>query len=226
MVRSWLALTLVLVVAVVCFGVRSAVQARRYGDTGWRVARPASAPEAAVHLSLVAGLVLALVAPVAALVAGSAHRPGGIAALADGGVAGDVAVVAGAVLLAGGAVLTLAAQLRMGASWRVGVDPTERTALVTGGPFRAVRNPIFTGMAALVVGEALLVPNALALAAAVLALGGIQAQVRAVEEPYLVATHGPDYARWASRTGRFLPGLGRLHPGAWGPGAQAGVRRP
>ncbi|MET9817324.1 MULTISPECIES: hypothetical protein [unclassified Streptomyces] len=35
----------------------------------------------------------------------------------------------------------------MGASWRVGVDVGERTALITGGPFAYVRNPIFTAMA-------------------------------------------------------------------------------
>lgn len=32
----------------------------------------------------------------------------------------------------------------MGDSWRIGVEPTERTALVTTHPFGLVRNPIFT----------------------------------------------------------------------------------
>jgi protein-S-isoprenylcysteine O-methyltransferase Ste14 len=35
-----------------------------------------------------------------------------------------------------------------GASWRIGVDPDERTTLVTSGPFAIARNPIFTAMAA------------------------------------------------------------------------------
>jgi protein-S-isoprenylcysteine O-methyltransferase Ste14 len=34
----------------------------------------------------------------------------------------------------------------MGASWRIGVDPSERTDLVTGGAFALVRNPIFSAM--------------------------------------------------------------------------------
>jgi protein-S-isoprenylcysteine O-methyltransferase Ste14 len=45
------------------------------------------------------------------------------------------------VTLAGGGVLaTVGAQLDMGGSWRVGVDPDERTGLVTGGVFALARN--------------------------------------------------------------------------------------
>lgn len=39
---------------------------------------------------------------------------------------------------------------------------------------------------------------------------GVQLQVRIVEEPYLVQTHGDRYVRYARRTGRFLPTRGRL----------------
>ncbi|MFI6822211.1 methyltransferase family protein [Micromonospora sp. NPDC050187] len=103
----------------------------------------------------------------------------------------------------------------MGSSWRIGVDPTEHTSLVTGGPFALARNPIFTAMAAITLGLALMVPNAVALAAwLVLAL---QLQVRAVEEPYLMSVHGKDYVRYAARVGRFLPGLGRIRPQDRGP---------
>jgi protein-S-isoprenylcysteine O-methyltransferase Ste14 len=31
-----------------------------------------------------------------------------------------------------------------------------------------------------------------------------------VEEPYLVRSHGDEYRRYASRVGRFLPGVGRF----------------
>ncbi|HLS74191.1 MAG TPA: hypothetical protein VK046_10500 [Actinomycetaceae bacterium] len=39
----------------------------------------------------------------------------------------------------------------------------------------------------------------------------MEIQVRLVEEPYLLRTHGPAYARYTARVGRFLPGLGRTH---------------
>ena len=117
-------------------------------------------------------------------------------------------------------VLGLAAllwsQSSMGDSLRIGVDPSERTALVTAGPFRWVRNPIYSAMLGYVAGVALLVPNAVSLVAfGVLALG-LEVHVRLVEEPYLAATHGGSYASYASRVGRFVPWLGKLTPPAAG----------
>jgi hypothetical protein len=35
-------------------------------------------------------------------------------------------------------------------------------------------------------------------------------QVRLVEEPHLASVFGPDYAAYARRTGRFVPGVGLL----------------
>jgi protein-S-isoprenylcysteine O-methyltransferase Ste14 len=105
---------------------------------------------------------------------------------------------------------TLAAQSAMGDSWRGDVDPDVRTPLVTTGPFNLVRNPILTCTLVTALGLALMVPNVFAvlmLAAFVVAL---QIQVRLVEEPYLERVHGDAYRRYAARTGRFLPGIGRL----------------
>ena len=39
---------------------------------------------------------------------------------------------------------------------------------------------------------------------------GLELQVRAVEEPYLLRTHGDAYRAYAARVGRFLPGVGRF----------------
>ncbi|MFL5908785.1 MAG: methyltransferase family protein, partial [Solirubrobacterales bacterium] len=39
----------------------------------------------------------------------------------------------------------------------------------------------------------------------------LQLQVRFVEEPYLIRTHGDDYRAYASEVGRFVPGIGRRH---------------
>jgi protein-S-isoprenylcysteine O-methyltransferase Ste14 len=98
----------------------------------------------------------------------------------------------------------------MGASWRIGVDPAERTELVTTGVFAYVRNPIFTAMVAAQLGVALMVPTWLSVAALGALVVAVQLQVRAVEEPHLRRVHGAAYIEYASRTGRFLPGIGRL----------------
>ncbi len=52
--------------------------------------------------------------------------------------------VGGGVLALAGVVFAFAAQSTMGASWRIGVDTSERTELVTHGLFTVIRNPIFT----------------------------------------------------------------------------------
>ncbi|HEX5876840.1 MAG TPA: isoprenylcysteine carboxylmethyltransferase family protein [Actinomycetota bacterium] len=119
---------------------------------------------------------------------------------------------AGLVVAVAGIAVTLAAQRQMGASWRIGVDAGERTALVTGGLFAHVRNPIFTGMLAVTTGLTVMIPTIVSVLALACLLTAIQIQVRAVEEPYLLTTHGTSYRAYACRSGRFLPRIGRLTP--------------
>ena len=124
----------------------------------------------------------------------------------------DVGVLhaAGIALAAVGGSTLFLAQLGMGESWRVGVDEAERTQLVTAGWFSLVRNPIYMSLIAAFAGFALMVPTWLGFAAVAVAAIGLELQVRAVEEPYLLRTHGDEYRAYASRVGRFLPGVGRL----------------
>lgn len=214
MLRAQLALVLHLAVVVTTFGLRLALQRRRYGDAGWR-RHGVSVAGAAAQVLLVVSVALLSAAPVAALAAGDAHRPLGLAWLTGTGtVAAAVSGTAGVALVAAGAVVTVVAQRQMGASWRMGLDPGERTALVTGGLFRLVRNPIFSGMALWGIGQALLVPNVLAGAAVVVGVVALELWVRRVEEPHLTASHGSAYLDWATTSGRFVPGLGRLSAGS------------
>jgi protein-S-isoprenylcysteine O-methyltransferase Ste14 len=187
--------------AALAFGWRSAVQLRRTGSTGFRglSGRPGSMAWNAGAL-LVVGAILAFAAPVLALAGASAP----IAALDRPAVH-----AIGGVLFAIGLVATLWAQLAMGDSWRIGVDESERTTLVARGPFRWVRNPIFTSMIVAIAGLALLTPNAVALAAVATIVVALELHVRIVEEPYLSRVHGAAYAAYRARTGRFVPGLGR-----------------
>ena len=99
--------------------------------------------------------------------------------------------------------------MALGASWRIGVDRSERTALVTSGPFRWVRNPIFTAMLIFAAGITLMTPNPLALVAFVVLLATIELQVRVVEEPYLNAIHGQAYRDYCGTVGGFVPHIGR-----------------
>jgi protein-S-isoprenylcysteine O-methyltransferase Ste14 len=125
---------------------------------------------------------------------------------------GPLPAALGIVLAVAGVAGTAWCQRAMGPSWRVGIDPDERTALVTTGPYRSVRNPIYTAMFAFSLGLTLIVPNAASLLGMVAVVAVIDLVVRRVEEPYLDSVHGTDFRAWAGRTGRFLPGLGRVRP--------------
>lgn len=118
--------------------------------------------------------------------------------------------IAGIAIAVVGIFATLYAQLDMGDSWRIGVDAGETTALVCSGVFGWVRNPIFTAMLIFGFGLALITPNFIAVVGFVLLVATIEAQVRVVEEPYLLATHGDAYRDYLATVGRFVPGLGRV----------------
>lgn len=121
----------------------------------------------------------------------------------------EVVAVIGVVAMGLGVVGVVVAQMQMGSSWRAGVDPSDRTDLVTRGLFERVRNPIYSSMVLAVLGTFLVVPNAVTVASTVLVAIGVELLVRLVEEPYLSSEHGPAFARYTARTGRFLPRIGR-----------------
>jgi protein-S-isoprenylcysteine O-methyltransferase Ste14 len=200
-----LALALLALYGLLAFGVRMAVQLRRTGSSGFSALRGLSGfIERACGLLLALAAVLCLAGPVFQLteMLHSLGEPDG-----------ELADVLGTTLAALGIVLTVLAQFAMGDAWRIGVDPSERTALVAHGPFSLVRNPIYAAMIPAFAGIALLAANIVTVAGATLLLVGLELHTRLVEEPYLLRVHGERYAGYAARVGRFLPGVGRLRRG-------------
>ncbi|MFC4554689.1 methyltransferase family protein [Georgenia faecalis] len=182
------------------FAVRAWVHRRATGSAGYRglSGAPGSAPWWGGIL-FVAALVLGAAGPALAVVEAVPAAVALPAALPWTGVG----------LMALGSLGVLAAQAGMGSSWRIGVDPAERTDLVTTGAFAVVRNPIFTAMIAALVGLVLLVPTVVTAAALACLAIAVEVQVRAVEEPYLRRVHGEAYARYTDRVGRFAPRIAR-----------------
>lgn len=192
------------VVGVACtFGLRTWSHIRRTGHSGYKgVSGTRGSAEWWGGVLFVAALLLAAAGPALA-VAGLVTAPAGA-----GGALGWV----GAIVAIVGFLAVLVAQSGMGSSWRIGVDRTEVTGLVTTGVFVVVRNPIFTAMATALLGLTLMVLTVVSVAALVCLIAAIELQVRVVEEPYLASTHGVEYSDYTRRVGRFLPGLGRARP--------------
>lgn len=203
------ALVLFAVYMALAFGLRVLIQLRRTGSTGFHGigGRPGSA-EWLVGVGFLAASLFGLAAPVLALL-------GWVEPISSLDTSAVHAL--GTALALFGIAATLYAQLAMGNSWRIGVDPGERTALVTGGPFALVRNPIYSAVWPTALGLALLVPSWVALVGLAGIAMALEAQVRVVEEPYLFRAHGDAYADYAARVGRFLPGVGRIRKAAQPP---------
>jgi protein-S-isoprenylcysteine O-methyltransferase Ste14 len=198
---AWLALALVVAGLGYAFGVRSYLAWKATGDTGLRLdAGPVGSVGWWAKILFVLSVVLVAAGPVAVL-AGPMRLTWSSPVWPQ---------AAGTVVAVVGMLIVVAAQHGMGVSWRVGVDSREITGLVTGGLFALARNPIFTGMIVFAVGVALMVPGWISTAAVVALIWAVQMQVRLIEEPYLLASHGDAYRAYAARTGRFLPGIGRL----------------
>jgi protein-S-isoprenylcysteine O-methyltransferase Ste14 len=197
-----LALAALVVYFALAFGLRSFIHWRCTGTSGFKgISGEAGSAEWVGGILFVVALVASAAAPLAELAGAVASWPA---------LAGAGARVAGAACCLAGIAGTLWAQLAMGDSWRIGVDERERTTLVASGPFRLVRNPIYTSMLLGMGGVALLTPNVVAAIAMAALVAALELQVRRVEEPHLLRVHDGTYRAYAACTGRFLPGIGRL----------------
>jgi protein-S-isoprenylcysteine O-methyltransferase Ste14 len=112
----------------------------------------------------------------------------------------------GIVLTGAGYAGTLWCYAVMGNTWRMGVNRAEKTLLVTSGPFRFVRHPIYLFQVFMLTGTALLLPTPISLTVLGIHLICIMAKA-ADEEEYLRTVHGGAYGNYLSRTGRFFPRL-------------------
>lgn len=95
----------------------------------------------------------------------------------------------------------------LGANVSETVLTKEQHQLVSHGPYRWVRHPLYTTGLALFVGLALMQASWFGLLAAAVALWGITAVVIPREEDALEARFGAQFRAYRSRTGRLVPRL-------------------
>jgi protein-S-isoprenylcysteine O-methyltransferase Ste14 len=109
----------------------------------------------------------------------------------------------GLVVMAGGLLVYGLALLALGEAWRVGIDRTTPSLLVTRGIFAWSRNPIYVGLDGLIVGTFLVQGRLLFLG---LALGLpmlLHVQIR-YEETFLQDTFGEMYRGYCAHVGRYV----------------------
>lgn len=106
---------------------------------------------------------------------------------------------------------TIRSWIRMGKDWRMDVSLDSTTALITDGPFRRIRHPIYAFSILLMVCTAIVLPTWPMLIVAVIQITLYNAKARN-EERHLLKSHGEEYARYVERTGRFVPRFGEHKP--------------
>jgi protein-S-isoprenylcysteine O-methyltransferase Ste14 len=111
----------------------------------------------------------------------------------------------GAVLFACGIALAVWARLHLGRNWGMPMSQRAEPELVTSGPYRFVRHPIYTGLLTAMLGT-VLVNNLLGLIV-VAVLVGYFYYSGTVEERNLTATFPQAYPEYKSRTKMLIPFL-------------------
>jgi len=103
-----------------------------------------------------------------------------------------------------GLAVCLIAQTEMKSSWRVGIDETKDTELVTSGVFQYVRNPTYLGLFILNAGVWLIWPTIAMFIMNFLFIYTLDIQVRC-EEDFLQAKFGEKYTDYLKHSKRYLP---------------------
>jgi protein-S-isoprenylcysteine O-methyltransferase Ste14 len=116
----------------------------------------------------------------------------------------EVIAVCGAVVCA----LALAASYHcwheMGTSWRIGIDPSEKTNLIVSGAYRYVRHPIYALSISMVWGTLAAAPSIPLLVIAILHTTLMRIEARR-EEKFMLRVHGQTYQDYLDKVGRFIP---------------------
>jgi protein-S-isoprenylcysteine O-methyltransferase Ste14 len=105
-----------------------------------------------------------------------------------------------------GYVCTLWCYAAMGSAWRICVNPKEKNNLVTSGPYRRMRHPIYSFQIVMLLGAVLLLPTLFTVL--ILAVHVVCTLIKAMdEEAYLLTVHGDAYRTFMAHTGRLFPKL-------------------
>lgn len=116
-------------------------------------------------------------------------------------------LAAGVVCCALGLWLFHRSHADLGTNWSINLELREQHRLITHGVYRRVRHPMYSALTLYAVGQALAIPNWVAGPANLIAFSVLLALRVHAEERMMVEQFGEEYAAYAARTKRLVPGI-------------------
>ncbi len=113
-------------------------------------------------------------------------------------------LIGGIVFTVAGYASTIWCYVIMGNAWRIGINRKEKNELVTAGPYRRIRHPIYAFQSLMLAGAVLLLPTICSIAVLLLHLICVITKAKD-EEAYLLGVHGDAYREFMVKTGRLFP---------------------
>ena len=105
-----------------------------------------------------------------------------------------------------GAALAIASRWMLGRNWSATVELKKEHELITTGPYRLVRHPIYTGLLFLFFGNAIMVGDWRGLLAVAIVFVSFWRKLR-LEESWLAAHFGEAYSAYRAHTKALLPAV-------------------
>lgn len=109
-------------------------------------------------------------------------------------------------LAACGAALAIYSRALLGQNWSATVQLKHKHELITHGPYRLIRHPIYTGLLLLFLGNAIMVGDWRGLLAVAIVLASFWRKLR-LEETWLANYFGEPYRLYCTRTKALVPVL-------------------
>ncbi len=117
----------------------------------------------------------------------------------------SIAILAGAAVYLAALLVFRLSHKSLGKNWSISLDIREKHRLISSGPYRLVRHPMYTSFLLMAIGQALLLPNWIVALAGILGVALLVSLRLKKEEAMMLEVFDKEYASYMHRTKRMIP---------------------
>jgi protein-S-isoprenylcysteine O-methyltransferase Ste14 len=120
-------------------------------------------------------------------------------------VPNNIAVLAGTAVYLAALLVFRLSHKSLGKNWSISLDIREKHRLISSGPYRLVRHPMYTSFLLMAIGQALLLPNWIVALAGILGVTILVSLRLKKEEAMMLEVFDKEYESYMHRTKRMIP---------------------